>query len=80
MNVTALNSIRHGPVVGQSRNEHEISGQEDFARLTRLYEPPVELAAAQCAKVRTADPVDQTVTNAIHRPAGLKVESSCPSL
>ena len=48
---------------------------EDFAMLIRLYEPPVELAAAQCVKVHTAGPLDQTVTKALQRLAGLEVSA-----
>jgi aminoglycoside phosphotransferase family enzyme/predicted kinase len=51
---------------------------EDFGMLTRLYEPPVELPAAQYVKVRTAGPLDQTVTKALQNLARLQVES--PSL
>ena len=40
---------------------------EDFEMLTRLYEPPVELPAAQCVKVRTVAPLEQTVTKALQR-------------
>jgi hypothetical protein len=52
---------------------------EDFAMLTRLYEPPVELPVAQCVKVCTSGPHDQTVTRALQSLARLQVESPCPS-
>lgn len=52
---------------------------EDFTKLTRLYEPPVEMPAAQCLKVRTSGPLDQTVTKALQSLARLQMESSCPS-
>jgi aminoglycoside phosphotransferase family enzyme/predicted kinase len=44
---------------------------EDFAMLNHLYEPPVELTAARCVKVRTTSPLEQTVTKALQRLAGL---------
>lgn len=53
---------------------------EDFAMLTRLYEPPVELPAGQRAKVRTSGPLDQTVTKALQHLARLQAEIPCPSL
>jgi len=46
---------------------------EDFDMLTRLYEPPIELAAGRCVKVRTTGPLDQTVTQALQSLARLKV-------
>jgi len=52
---------------------------EDFAALTRLYEPPVEVPAAQCVNVRTAGPLETTVTQALESLARIQVESSCPS-
>ena len=52
---------------------------EDFDILTRLYEPPDELPVAQCVKVRTAGPLEQTVTKALQNLARLQVESLCPS-
>ena len=52
---------------------------EDFAMLTRLYEPPVELPAGQRAKVRTFGPLDQTVTKALQNLARIQVENPCPS-
>ena len=52
---------------------------EDFDMLTRLYEPPVELPAGQCGKVRTSGPLDQTVTKALQSLARIQVENPCPS-
>ena len=52
---------------------------EDFAMLTRLYEPPVELPAGQCIKVRTSGPLDQTVTKALESLARIQVEFSHPA-
>ena len=49
---------------------------EDFGMLTRLYEPPTELSAGQCAKAHTSGPLDQTVTKALRSLAGLQVEQS----
>ena len=49
---------------------------EDFGMLTRLYEPPTEFSAGQCAKVHTSGPLDQTVTKALRSLAGLQVERS----
>jgi predicted kinase len=49
---------------------------EDFDMLTRLYEPPTELSARQCAKVTSSGPLDQTVTKALRSLAGLQVEQS----
>jgi hypothetical protein len=49
---------------------------EDFDMLTRLYEPPTELSARQCAKVNSSGPLDQTVTKALRSLAGLQVEQS----
>jgi aminoglycoside phosphotransferase family enzyme/predicted kinase len=53
---------------------------EDFAQLTSLYEPPAELAAAQCTPIRTAGLLDQTVTRALQALARIQVEASRPSL
>jgi aminoglycoside phosphotransferase family enzyme/predicted kinase len=50
---------------------------EDFAMLTRLYEPPAELPAGLCAKVHTSGPLDQTVTKALRSLAHLQVETVC---
>ncbi len=52
---------------------------EDFDMLTHLYEPPVELPAGQCAKLRTSGPLDKIVTKALQSLARLQVESPCPS-
>jgi predicted kinase len=52
---------------------------EDFDMLNRLYEPPVEMPAAQCAKVRTSSPLEQTVSKALQRLARLQLDSPCPS-
>jgi aminoglycoside phosphotransferase family enzyme/predicted kinase len=52
---------------------------EDFASLTRLYEPPDELAAGQWVKVRTSGPLDRTVTSALQSLARIRVDSPCPS-
>lgn len=51
---------------------------EDFAPLTRLYEPPVELPAARRARVRATGPLAQTVTTALQSLARIQVESRCP--
>ena len=48
---------------------------EDFDMLTRLYEPPLELPAGQCGKVRISGPLDQTVTKALQSLARIQVES-----
>ena len=60
-------------------NEASDARLEDFAMLTRLYEPPVELPARQRVKVRTAGPLVNTLTKALQSLARLQVESSCPS-
>ncbi|HSH17049.1 MAG TPA: AAA family ATPase, partial [Verrucomicrobiae bacterium] len=52
---------------------------EDFAALTRLYEPPGELPADRLAKVHTSGPLAQTVTKALQNLARLQVASPCPS-
>ena len=52
---------------------------EDFDMLTRLYEPPLELPAGHCVKVRTSGPLDQTVTKALQSLARIHVENPCPS-
>jgi len=52
---------------------------EDFEVLTRLYEPPDELPAAQCVKVRTSGALDRTLTKALQSLARLRVEAPCPS-
>jgi len=52
---------------------------DDFATLTSLYEPPGEIAAAQCVKVHTSGPLAQTVTKALQGLARIQVEFSCPS-
>ncbi len=46
---------------------------EDFAALTRLYEPPVELPPGRLAKIGTSDALDQTVTKALQSLARLQV-------
>jgi aminoglycoside phosphotransferase family enzyme/predicted kinase len=46
---------------------------EDFATLTRLYQPPRELSPARCVRVRTTG--DRSVTSALHRLAHLQVAS-----
>jgi predicted kinase len=51
---------------------------EDFAALTRLYEPPVEVPASRCARVRTSGPLERTVTEALQNLARLQVESMPP--
>ena len=48
---------------------------EDFAMLTRLYEPPGELPAATCVKIRTSGLLDHTVTKALQSLARIKVDS-----
>jgi hypothetical protein len=52
---------------------------EDFAMLTRLYEPPAELSARQCVKVHSSGPLEQTVTNALQSLARRQVEVPCLS-
>jgi aminoglycoside phosphotransferase family enzyme/predicted kinase len=52
---------------------------EDFAMLTRLYEPPLELPSAKYVKVRTAGPLDPVVTKALQSLARIQMESPCPS-
>jgi aminoglycoside phosphotransferase family enzyme/predicted kinase len=47
---------------------------DDFAMLTRLYEPPIELPAAQCVRVRTNGLPDQTLTKALRALARIQVE------
>jgi len=46
---------------------------EDFGVLTARYERPVELSAAQCAKVRTAGSLEQTVSAALEKLAWIQV-------
>jgi predicted kinase len=52
---------------------------EDFEVLTHLYEPPDELPAGRCVKVRTSGPLDRTLTKALQSLARLQVEMPCPS-
>ena len=52
---------------------------EDFTKLTRLYEPPVELSAAQCLKVRTSGLLDHAVIRSLQGLARIQVEAPCPS-
>ncbi len=52
---------------------------DDFAMLTHLYEPPVELPSALCGKVRTNGPLAQTVTNALQLLARIQIESASNS-
>jgi predicted kinase len=49
---------------------------EDFEMLTRLYEPPVELPAAQWSKVGTAGSLGQTVRKALQFLARARVGSA----
>jgi len=51
---------------------------EDFAMLTRLYEPPAELPDGKWVKIRTSGPLDQTVTNALQSLVRLQVDAACP--
>ncbi len=60
-------------------NEVSDARLEDYAALTRLYEPPRELPAARCVKVGTTRRLDQTVTKSLQGLARLQVESLCPS-
>jgi uncharacterized protein len=46
---------------------------EDFAALTRLYEPPVELPADRLLRISTAGPLAQTATKALRNLARLQV-------
>jgi len=48
---------------------------EDLAMLTDLYEPPVELPAAQCARIRTNGSLDETVMKALQILARTQVAS-----
>jgi aminoglycoside phosphotransferase family enzyme/predicted kinase len=52
---------------------------EDFDMLTNLYEPPRELPAARCLKIRTAGSLEMTVTKALQSLARIQVEASCQS-
>jgi len=65
---------------GREAKPDEVSDArlEDFAPLTRLYEPPVELPAAKCVKVRTTGSLAQAVTKALQSLARIQV-SSLPS-
>lgn len=47
---------------------------DDFENLTRRYEPPVELPAAKCVKVRSSGPLEQTVTKALQCLARVQME------
>jgi aminoglycoside phosphotransferase family enzyme/predicted kinase len=53
---------------------------EDFAALTRLYEPPDELPATRCGKVRTSRPIQRTVIAALQSLARFQVDIPCPLL
>lgn len=52
---------------------------KDFAMLTGLYEPPDELPAGGCAKVRTSGSLGRTVTRALQNLARRQVESVEPT-
>jgi predicted kinase len=52
---------------------------EDFAMLTALYQPPDELSAGRCVKVRTSGSLDWTVTSALRNLARRQVESVEPT-
>jgi aminoglycoside phosphotransferase family enzyme/predicted kinase len=52
---------------------------EDFDTLTRLFEPPTELPAAQRVTVHTSGSLGQTVTKALQSLARLQVDSPGPS-
>ena len=49
---------------------------EDFDKLTRLYEPPVELPASRLVTVRTSGSLDQAVTKALQSLARIQVDST----
>jgi aminoglycoside phosphotransferase family enzyme/predicted kinase len=51
---------------------------EDFAKLTGLYEAPVEVSSQQGVKVRTNGPLDLVVTKALKSLARLQVELPAP--
>ncbi|HRI15785.1 MAG TPA: AAA family ATPase [Verrucomicrobiota bacterium] len=50
--------------------------REDYAMLTRLYEPPVELPLEHYVRVRTTNRLDATVTKALQSLACLQVKAS----
>ena len=52
---------------------------EDFATLTRLYEPPDELPPMRRGRVSTSGPIDASLTRALRGLARLQLEFSCPS-
>jgi aminoglycoside phosphotransferase family enzyme/predicted kinase len=52
---------------------------EDFAMLTRLYEPATELANNQRIVIHTSAPLNKTVTGALKAMAKANVEAPCPS-
>jgi len=64
----------------QSREGHpeEVSDArlEDFEMLTRLYEPPVELAPSRCLQIQTSTPLDETVTKALSLLSQIQVGSN----
>lgn len=49
---------------------------EDFQTLKGMYEPPLELAAGCCVKVRTTSQPEQTVTRTLQALARLRLVSS----
>jgi hypothetical protein len=49
---------------------------EDFAMLTQVYEPPAELTAVQCARIRTGGSLDGTVMKALQSLARIQIESA----
>jgi aminoglycoside phosphotransferase family enzyme/predicted kinase len=51
---------------------------EDFEMLTRLYEAPTELSARHRIEVRTAAPLEKTLTGALQALARIQVEHPCP--
>jgi uncharacterized protein len=53
---------------------------EDFTKLTALYQPPTELPASKCVKVRASGSPEQTVSKALQRLAAIEVESAAPKI
>lgn len=65
----------------REKSAEEISDArlEDLAALTRLYEPPHEVARDRRVRVSTAGTPARTVTRALQGLARLQVDSPCPS-
>ncbi len=61
----------------RERRSDEISDArlDDFAALTHLYEPPAELPASQCAKIRTDGTLASTVMKALESLARIQTDS-----